>query len=226
MGSIGLHKETINLPVINISDPTKEVGRQLVQAAINYGFLYISPEGTPFTEELVNHEFELSRQLFASHVSEKEACQIGSDNHGWTGMHNEILDPANQRKGDFKEAFNFGEFSADGKPQQVMPQCLNKEDIVSELYEFESACRATCHRILDLIGIGLEIDSEDSDTWFSRRHRQPSGSTVRLLHYPAIPADIEYEPEVDVRAGAHSDYGSITLLFQRPSQPGLEIRPP
>ena len=29
----------------------------------------------------------------------------------------------------------------------------------------------------------------------------------------------------DVRAGAHSDYGSITLLFQRPSQPGLEIKP-
>ena len=27
----------------------------------------------------------------------------------------------------------------------------------------------------------------------------------------------------DIRAGAHSDYGSITLLFQRPSQPGLEI---
>lgn len=29
-----------------------------------------------------------------------------------------------------------------------------------------------------------------------------------------------------VRAGAHSDYGSITLLFQRPGQPGLEILPP
>jgi isopenicillin N synthase-like dioxygenase len=31
---------------------------------------------------------------------------------------------------------------------------------------------------------------------------------------------------VDIRAGAHSDYGSITLLFQRPGQPGLEIIPP
>lgn len=26
-----------------------------------------------------------------------------------------------------------------------------------------------------------------------------------------------------MRAGAHSDYGTITLLFQRPGQPGLEI---
>lgn len=30
----------------------------------------------------------------------------------------------------------------------------------------------------------------------------------------------------DVRAGAHSDYGSVTLLFQRGGQAGLEILPP
>ena len=29
-----------------------------------------------------------------------------------------------------------------------------------------------------------------------------------------------------MRAGAHSDYGSVTLLFQRPGQPGLEILTP
>lgn len=29
-----------------------------------------------------------------------------------------------------------------------------------------------------------------------------------------------------MRAGAHSDYGSVTLLFQRAGQPGLEIRTP
>lgn len=30
----------------------------------------------------------------------------------------------------------------------------------------------------------------------------------------------------DIRAGAHSDYGSVTLLFQLPGQPGLEILTP
>jgi isopenicillin N synthase-like dioxygenase len=62
--------------------------------------------------------------------------------------------------------------------------------------------------------------------WFSSRHRKPSASTFRLLHYPALPADTILEDGVDIRAGAHSDYGSITLLFQRPSQPGLEILTP
>lgn len=44
--------------------------------------------------------------------------------------------------------------------------------------------------------------------------------------YPALADDADYQPEVDIRAGAHSDYGSVTLLFQQPSQPGLEILTP
>ncbi|EDN95653.1 hypothetical protein SS1G_11532 [Sclerotinia sclerotiorum 1980 UF-70] len=64
-------------------------------------------------------------------------------------------------------------------------------------------------------------------TWFSSRHRGgPTGCILRLLYYPSLPPNSDYQPDVDIRAGAHSDYGSITLLFQRPSQPGLEILPP
>lgn len=56
----------------------------------------------------------------------------------------------------------------------------------------------------------------------------PTGSILRFLYYPSInsPASSSYQHEIDVRAGAHSDYGTITLLFQRPGQPGLEIRTP
>lgn len=32
------------------------------------------------------------------------------------------------------------------------------------------------------------------------------------------------KPAEDIRAGAHSDYGSVTLLFRLPGQPGLEIQ--
>ena len=64
--------------------------------------------------------------------------------------------------------------------------------------------------------------------WFTTRHdpaHGPSGCTLRLLYYPSLisPSSSTYQHGIDVRAGAHSDYGSITLLFQRPGQPGLEI---
>ncbi len=44
--------------------------------------------------------------------------------------------------------------------------------------------------------------------------------------YPSITPSSQYNPSIDLRAGAHSDYGSITLLFQRRNEPGLEIQTP
>lgn len=43
-----------------------------------------------------------------------------------------------------------------------------------------------------------------------------------MLYYPANDA----VDGTDLRAGAHSDFGSLTLLFQLPGQPGLEIKTP
>lgn len=85
------------------------------------------------------------------------------------------------------------------------------------LLAFEAACKATCERVLELLALGLEVREPD---WFSRRHDRPSGSIVRLLRYPGSQA------EEDVGAGAHSDYGSVTLLFQREGQRGLEVLDP
>ncbi len=50
-------------------------------------------------------------------------------------------------------------------------------------------------------------------------YRQGHGSTVRLLHYPPL---TQPPLEGQVRAGAHSDWGSITLLFQDETG-GLEV---
>ena len=79
-----------------------------------------------------------------------------------------------------------------------------------------------CYRVLRLLAIGLEVglrprasnhtdDGQISDPeWLSSRHameKGPSGSVLRVLHYPAISGDPDFDPEVDIRAGAHSDYG-------------------
>lgn len=45
---------------------------------------------------------------------------------------------------------------------------------------------------------------------------------MRFLRYPA--PDATSHSSDDVRAGAHSDYGSITLLFRLKSQAGLEVQ--
>lgn len=120
---------------------------------------------------------------------------------------------------------NLGEF-INGKAQQPLPPVFASRE--AELDQFQKYCQSLMLKILTLFAIGLEVDPAlGGSDWFSSRHRgtDPSGCTLRLLHYPPLPPDTNLE-SVDIRAGAHSDYGSITLLFQRPGQPGLEIIPP
>ncbi|OJJ68205.1 hypothetical protein ASPBRDRAFT_185070 [Aspergillus brasiliensis CBS 101740] len=216
----------IELPVLDISNPLDpEAGKALLAAATKYGFLYVDSRGTDFTAAEVDRAFELSKKFFASPVEEKAACRIEPNNRGWSGMHSETLDPEHQRTGDFKEAFNFGEFTSTNKAQQPLPASLSPHE--SEIAQFASLCNKTCTRILTLLALGLGI----SPTFFTTAHdptKGPTGSILRYLYYPSItsPLTSNYSHKKDVRAGAHSDYGSITLLFQRPGQPGLEILTP
>lgn len=99
------------------------------------------------------------------------------------------------------------------------PLAPHKQTLIS----FQQSCHDLCTRLLRLFAQALDLQDPD---WFSSRHDPaagPTGTVFRLLYYPCVDDWIE---GTDVRAGAHSDYGSLTLLFQRRGQPGLEIRDP
>lgn len=110
-----------------------------------------------------------------------------------------------------------------GEFQQPIPKPLLPH--VHTIADFQDKCHRLCQSILQHFAVALDIDQE----WFNLRHgshgrsQEPSGSVFRLLYYPKVDT---YEDGVDIRAGAHSDYGSITLLFQQLGQPGLEIKTP
>ncbi|OHE96785.1 2OG-Fe(II)oxygenase superfamily protein [Colletotrichum orchidophilum] len=210
-----------NIPIIDIAaqgvDRTA-VARQLVGAAVEHGFIYIRNTGKYITLSDQDSAFDLSKKLFKAPVEEKSACTIQKNNRGWSGMHSETLDPKNQKVGDYKEAFNFGEFK-DGKAQQPLPPTIQADEPF--LNSFRDQCHALCLELLELLGIGLEVDPP---TFFSSAHlrsKGDSGTILRMLYYPPTSATSS-NPD-DVRAGAHSDYGSVTLLFRLRGQAGLEI---
>ena len=149
--------EVVHLPVIDISDPTLAVGKEMIAAAAKYGFLYIDTNGTGFTEEIVDKEFAIGQKFFSLSDSEKAESTINETNRGWTGMHTEILDPKNQRKGDFKEALNIGEF-VNSRPEHNFPKALSPH--IAELAEFENIAKSVRDRILDLLAMGLEIPDQ------------------------------------------------------------------
>ena len=101
-----------------------------------------------------------------------------------------------------------------------MPQPLQPHN--QAIMDFQDSCHAFCQKIFERFAEALDIDRD----WFTSRHdrsKGPSGTVLRMLYYPHV---LDYEEDIDIRAGAHSDFGSATLLFQLPGQPGLEIQTP
>ncbi|KAH7318465.1 hypothetical protein B0I35DRAFT_243214 [Stachybotrys elegans] len=205
-----------NIPVIDIAGGQNEVAAQLVAAAEEHGFLYIKNLGNDIATSSIDEAFKLSAKIFDSPLEEKQRCTIQTNNRGWSGMHAETLDPKNQKVGDYKEAFNFGEF-VNGKAQQPLPSTVLDDE--ARFSAFSDSCHQLCHKLLYLLGLGLGIGD-----FFSSAHATEKGassSILRFLRYP--PGDKTAHSSGDVRAGAHSDYGSITLLFRLKGQAGLEL---
>ena len=101
-----------------------------------------------------------------------------------------------------------------------MPSTLQSH--IEDIIAFQDSCHRFCQNVFECLATGLDIDHD----WFTTRHdrsKGSSGSVLRLLYYPHV---TDYEEGIDIRAGAHSDFGSITLLLQQSGQPGLEIQTP
>ncbi|QRV87578.1 2OG-Fe(II) oxygenase family protein [Ceratobasidium sp. AG-Ba] len=207
-----------DIPTIDLSshpDP-KEVSA----AMSDLGFLFIKNGGTP-SQDLVQDMFEVSKGFFESEsLEEKEKVSITVQNQGWVRNRQESLDSKGNPSGDIKEAFNLSKFTADGQPKQPLPPTLKKH--VPTISAFMQGCHELSMRLLKSFAETLQLPEDH----FTSRHAYDSeqSSILRLLYYP--PSDIsEDQAHGEVRAGAHSDYGSLTLLFQK-SLGGLQIRLP
>jgi isopenicillin N synthase-like dioxygenase len=212
------------LTIVDVSTEDQATADKILEGFRTQGFLFV--DGHDLTQDEVDHFFALSKEFFQLPKEIKEKYAIDSNDCGYTTFNQENLDPSLQSKGDPKEAFNFGlfnfvtgDFNRDQLPEMFQYGSENYEFIRSmDLKLFKIASR-----ILNLLAIGLKIDEDKGGAhWFSDRHR-PEGTSMtsmRMLHYPATS---KLDADQAVRAGAHTDYGSVTLLFQQQGEEGLEL---
>ncbi|KAI9310308.1 hypothetical protein BX666DRAFT_1870365 [Dichotomocladium elegans] len=120
------------------------------------------------------------------------------------------------------KAFNLGVFSKDRPYPSPLPNVFVKN--LDLLKKFSESCHAAAMQILEALAIALEIpEKEGGRHWFTSRHAYDtpdSAETVRLLKYPRG-SEKTYKDQV--RSGAHTDYGTIALLFQKDIG-GLEVQ--
>lgn len=135
---------------------------------------------------------------------------------------NEAANVANIRAAapDLKESFEIGRDSDPQHPNR-WPQ---DEEAVSGfktgMLSFFDQCKALHIEVMRAIAIGMDLEDGFFDKFVDI-----GDNTLRLLHYPEVNAEVFQINPGQVRAGAHSDYGSITLLFQD-TRGGLQVKSP
>ncbi|KAI9002624.1 hypothetical protein DFJ74DRAFT_696383 [Hyaloraphidium curvatum] len=88
---------------------------------------------------------------------------------------------------------------------------------------FLRACHDASLRLYSAIALSLGLPRDHFDAWH-KWSLPAAGEELRFLHYPPQPPS-RNEPEGQIRAGAHTDYGSATLLFQK-DVGGLQVLHP
>ncbi|GAA5896338.1 hypothetical protein JCM6882_000988 [Rhodosporidiobolus microsporus] len=198
------------VPVVDVSrlsTPT-ELAQAIRGSLETWGFLYIVGHGLD-AEEM----FRISENFFLNETDEEKKRCAYVDNRGYTKVSQEILDPTLPAP-DLKEGFNAGIIGS-----QPLPNLLQQHE--EKIAAFQKGCFDFCQRLLEAFAIALDLDPSFFTSQHS--HNPSSVSILRFLHYPAIPGGANVEPN---RAGSHSDYGSLTLLFQRKNGgEGLQILP-
>lgn len=211
------------IPVIDLTDletgnpaALARIAHDLGSAARDIGFFYVRNHGIP--AGLVAAAFAASARFFALPPAAKAAIAIDrvGANRGYAGLLTEALDPS--RPADLKEAFNIGwddpltGLGSDGRGRNAWPELADFRAPLEAYFDAVLALGRRLHRAIAL-DLGLEPD------FFADKLDRPL-ATLRLLHYPPHPADAAAG---QIGAGAHTDYGNITLLATD-DVGGLEVR--
>jgi isopenicillin N synthase-like dioxygenase len=207
------------LPIIDVSSldspdiaARRHVAAALREACSTHGFFYIRNHGVP--EPLVAAAFAEAQRFFALPAGEKAAVDKAKSpaNRGYEPLNGQTLEAG--APPDLKEGFYIGpEIAADdprvlaGKFNQGPNQWpAGLADFRPTMERYFSAMLALGTRLMGGLALSLDL-AEDH---FAAFCREPI-ATLRLLHYPPQPANAAPGQK---GAGAHTDFGGLTLLRQ------------
>jgi len=180
----------------------------------DWGFAVVADHGIP--AELIERAEAMSRAFFALPEDVKRSYHIagGGGARGYTPFGTESAKDSNIS--DLKEFWHIGRDLPSGHPfEPVMPPNVWPKELEGfrETYlEMFAAFDKAGARILEAIArfLGLAPD-------FFVDTVRDGNSVMRLIHYPPVPED-----SPAVRAGAHEDINTITLLIGA-EEAGLEL---
>jgi isopenicillin N synthase-like dioxygenase len=205
----------------------QKVAWEIHKACRETGFFYVANHG--IADTLIDDQFRFAKRFFELPLAEKLTLDMkkSPSKVGYEPIGTQVLDSqddgAEKAPQDLKESFQCAMELPDDHPLALSglrgfghnqwPSDL--PGFKEQTLAYQAAVRALGDRILRLMALSLELPED----FFLSVYDTP-GLGLRLLHYPPQPAEAKSN---QIGAGAHTDWGGITLLAQD-SVGGLEVR--
>ena len=218
MGAMGSETRQREVRVIDLADfgaRRAEIADQLWDAAVDVGFFQLKNHGIDLAT--TREAFAMTERFFALPDAVKARHPLKKQlNAGWESRAQ--VRPSTGTP-DQKESYQITRPHMEGlwPGDDVLP------GFEATMLGFERQAWQVGMRVLSCFATRLGF----ADDFFTRAHdpdRSSYQSTLRLLHYFAIDPAARGEPGL-WRAGAHTDFDCLTLLFQRAGQGGLQLLP-
>lgn len=197
------------------------VVEQIRGASRDVGFFYVVNHHVPAA--LLQAQLEQARRLFELPDARKLELDLNHSpcRRGYEAMALQVLDEGSPP--DLKESFMLGRELAPEHPyvQRGVPQHGPNQwpsDLLGFRTQMESyveAMLALGRHLVGLLAQSLEQPADHFDAGLAEAQ-----CAVRLLRYPPQPADAAYN---QIGAGAHTDWGTLTILLQDDCG-GLEVQ--
>ena len=213
------------IPVIDLTGSFSEdfadkkaVAWEIHKACRETGFFYIKNHGIP--EGLIQAQLECARQFFSLPQEDKIKLNVAHSPsmRGYEPMAIQALDDGSRP--DFKEGFMAGidglqAYTTNGEFNSLNQWPKSNPEIRVQVEAYIQAMTGLGKHLLGMLALSLELP----EGYFSDGLDNPM-ITTRLLHYPPQPRVGDGN---QIGAGAHTDWGMITMLLQD-DVGGLEVR--
>lgn len=206
------------IPVIDLHGASRDsvvradIFRQVHRAAREMGFFYVSNHGVP--EEIRQGALEASRRFMTATDAVKHSVDGGKSLRGYEAPGRQMLDLGSPP--DLKESF---QFDRDSEAQEPSGNRWPAEvpEMRAPLVAYMRQVQTLGHYLMECLAGSLDLAPD----YFDDGLEAPSCS-VRALRYTPMPPDAHCN---QLGAGAHTDWGAITILLQD-DVGGLEVQNP
>jgi isopenicillin N synthase-like dioxygenase len=209
------------IPVIDMSQSDEVVAAEMWDAASNVGFFTVVGHG--IAQDVIEQSFGVAQEFFSLEREEKEAASPFAQqlNSGY-----EFMTQVRPSTGTADQKESLQITARQGCMDGRWPSSPANFEEVSKT--MAANCNALVGRILTLLESKACPDLAPGT--LARAHTlwgEDGQCTLRYLHYPPMDVDTLEKltggnGPVHWRAGPHTDWDCITLLFQRLGQAGLE----